>query len=140
MFQCYLYMRDPMNSTFADSNHYALPLPISPVYDAAKAELVRIDIVPTGNDNTIKPVTPYKIKPPSEYTSEHQRLRTDLKPLNVVQPEGASFKFSKLGETGEIIEWQKWFFRVGFNAREVRIFGISIAAQYTNSFLGSCAL
>ena len=107
-----------MNSTFADSNHYALPLPISPVYDPASAKLVRIDIVPTGNDNSIKPVTPYKIKPPSEYSSEYQRLRTDLKPLNVVQPEGASFKYRRLGETGEIIEWQKWFFRVGFNARE----------------------
>ena len=45
-------------------------------------------------------------------------MRTDLKPLNVVQPEGASFKVTKVGETGEIIEWQKWSFRVGYNQRE----------------------
>ena len=111
-------MRDPLNPTFADSNHYALPLPISPVYSVVESKIIRIDIVPTGNDNTVKPVTPYEIKPPNEYTSEHQQLRTDLKPLNVVQPEGAGFTFSKIGETGEVIEWQKWFFRVGFNARE----------------------
>ena len=111
-------MRDPLNPTFEDSNHYALPLPVSPVWDIAASKLLRIDIVPTGNDHTIKPVTPYEIKPPSEYTAEHQTLRTDLKPLDVVQPEGASFTFRKLGETGEHIEWQKWSFEVGFNARE----------------------
>ena len=111
-------MRDPLNATFADSNHYALPLSISPVYSTAESKVIRIDIVPTGNDHTIRPVAPYEIKPPSEYTSEHQTLRTDLKPLNVVQPEGVSFKYQKIGETGEIVEWQKWFFRIGFNARE----------------------
>ena len=111
-------MRDPLNSSHADSNHYALPLAISPVVTTEDLKVIRIDIMPTGEDHTVKPTTLYKIKPPNEYTPEHQQLRTDLKPLNVVQPEGASFKVSKLGETGETIEWQKWSFRVGFNARE----------------------
>ncbi|MCJ1398722.1 hypothetical protein MMC11_001923 [Xylographa trunciseda] len=118
MFQCFLYMRDPMNSSDADSNHYALPLAISPVVDAENFKVIRIDFLPTGNDHTIKETQPYKIQPPNEYTPEHQELRTDLKPLNVIQPEGASFSVTKTGETGEIIEWQKWSFRVGFNARE----------------------
>lgn len=118
MYQCFLYMRDPLNSSFEDSNHYALPLPISPVYSMEHSKVVRIDIVPTGNDHSVKPVTQHEIKPPNEYTSEHQKLRTGLKPLHVVQPEGASFRFRKTGETGELIEWQKWVFRVGFNARE----------------------
>ena len=74
--------------------------------------------MPTGPDDTVKPITPYEIKPPNEYTFEHQQLRTDLKPLNVVQPEGVSFKVTGIGETGEAIQWQKWSFKVGFNARE----------------------
>lgn len=107
-----------MNPSHADSNHYALPLAISPVVDTADMKVIRIDIMPTGADHTVKPIGPYEIQPPNEYTPEHQGLRTDLKPLNVLQPEGPSFKTTKIGETGEIIEWQKWFFRVGFNARE----------------------
>lgn len=118
MFQCFLYMRDPMNASDADSNHYALPLAISPVVDATNYKVIRIDMLPTGNDLTIKPTQPYKIQPPNEYTPEHQELRTDLKPLNVIQPQGASFTVTKAGETGEVIQWQKWSFRVGFNARE----------------------
>jgi primary-amine oxidase len=39
--------------------------------------------------------------------------RTDLKPLDIVQPHGASFKVD-----GWNVEWQKWSFRVGFNPRE----------------------
>lgn len=78
----------------------------------------RIDYLPTGADHTIKKPQSQDIYPPNEYTPEHQDLRTDLKPLNVVQPEGASFKVTQAGETGEIIEWQKWSFRVGFNQRE----------------------
>lgn len=118
MWQCFLYLRDPVNSTYADSNHYAHPLAISPVIDAINFKVIRIDLMPTGADNTTKPTTPYKLQPPSEYTPEHQELRSDLRPLNVVQPEGASFKATQTGEAGEAIEWQKWSFRVGFNQRE----------------------
>ena len=111
-------MRDPNNPTNIHSNHYAFPLAISPVVDCADLKVIRIDMCPTGVDDTRKAPQPLRIPPPNEYTPEHQNLRTDLKPLNVVQPEGASFKVTKVGETGEIIEWQKWSFRVGFNQRE----------------------
>ena len=107
-----------MNSSDADSNHYALPLAISPVIDSINYEVIRIDFLPTGSDQTTKGTKPYNIQPPNEYTPEHQELRQDLKPLNVIQPEGASFTVTKTGETGEVIEWQKWSFRVGFNFRE----------------------
>jgi primary-amine oxidase len=40
-------------------------------------------------------------------------LRTDLKPINITQPEGPSFTVDGWGVT-----WQKWQLRVGFNARE----------------------
>jgi primary-amine oxidase len=80
-------------------------------------EVIRVDILPTGADSTIKPLEPYKIKPPNEYIPDHQELRTDLKPLSVVQPEGASFQVTQQG-TSSVVEWQKWQFRVGFNQRE----------------------
>ncbi|KAI9707103.1 MAG: hypothetical protein M1836_000063 [Candelina mexicana] len=118
LFQCFLYIKDPSNLSEADSNHYALPLAISPVVDTVTEKVIRIDQLPTGNDNTLKETRPYQIRPPNEYIPEHQDLRKDLKPLNVVQPEGTSFKVTKAGDTGELVEWQKWSFRVGFNQRE----------------------
>ncbi|KAF2272146.1 uncharacterized protein EI97DRAFT_235076 [Westerdykella ornata] len=117
LYQCFLYLRDPMNPSEADSCHYAHPLAISPVISTETMKVIRIDIMPTGVDNTIKPTQPYKIKPPNEYLPEYQKLRTDLKPLNVVQPEGASFTVTQ-EDTSSVIEWQKWRMRVGFNQRE----------------------
>ncbi|PSS08945.1 hypothetical protein M430DRAFT_37100 [Amorphotheca resinae ATCC 22711] len=118
MFQCFLYIRDPNNSSEADSNHYAMPLSISPVISAETMKVTRIDILPTGADHTIKEPSPYKVQPPNEYIPEAQTLRTDLKPLNVVQPEGASFQISNFSELGRTVTWQKWSFKVGFNIRE----------------------
>ena len=40
-------------------------------------------------------------------------LRTDLKPLHITQPEGASFTLD-----GTELRWQKWSMRLGFNYRE----------------------
>lgn len=117
LYQAYLYLRDVDNSSEADSNHYALPLPISPVISCETMKVIRIDILPTGKDNTIKPLEAWTKKSANEYIPEHQKLRTDLKPLNVVQPEGASFAVTQQG-TSHVLEWQKWSFRVGFNQRE----------------------
>ena len=111
-------MNDPGNPDYADSNHYAFPLPVSPVIDAVTNEVIRIDVLPTGADAEIKKLAPQTWPRPNEYTPEYQQLRTDLKPLNVIQPEGASFKVTSVGETGHFVEWQKWSFRVGFNLRE----------------------
>lgn len=36
------------------------------------------------------------------------KLRDDLKPLHVVQPEGVSFKMD-----GHVLEWQKWKMHIG---------------------------
>lgn len=80
-------------------------------------KVIRIDHLPTGKDNTITGPKPWNPKPANEYVSEYQKLRTDLKPLQVVQPEGTSFTVTEQG-TSNVIEWQKWQFRVGFNQRE----------------------
>lgn len=117
MYQCFLYMRDPKNTDELDSNHYAFPLAISPVLSADQRKVIRIDIMPTGKDNTIKPTQPWKPVHANEYIPEAQDLRSDLKPLQVLQPEGASFSVAQEG-TSYTMEWQKWSFRVGFNQRE----------------------
>lgn len=114
MFQCFLFAK-PGD---ADCNYYAFPLTISPVIDALSMKVIRIDQLPTGLDAKVSDTAPYKVQPLNEYTPEHQSLRTDLKPLNIDQPEGPSFDISRVGETGHIIRWQKWEFRVGFNYRE----------------------
>ena len=118
MFQCFLYIRDPNNSSEADSNHYAMPISVSPVISAVTMKVTRIDILPTGVDATVREAQPYKVQPANEYIPEAQTLRKDLKPLNVVQPEGASFQVAKFSELGHTITWQKWKFKVGFNLRE----------------------
>ncbi|KAF1816027.1 hypothetical protein P152DRAFT_408554 [Eremomyces bilateralis CBS 781.70] len=117
MHQCLMYMRDPSNSEEVDSNYYALPLPISPVMSAVDHRVVRVDVVPTGRDNAIKELGKTTVYPANEYLPEYQTLRTDLKPLQMVQPEGASFTVTEAGETS-VLEWQKWRMRVGFNMRE----------------------
>lgn len=112
-------MRDPKNSQEPDSNHYAFPLGFSPVLDAITKRLVRIDILPVSNDLKDDEITPCTPVPPNEYLPELQKsLRSDLKPLHVVQPEGVSFHITRFGETGYHLEWQKRSFQVGFNARE----------------------
>ena len=40
-------------------------------------------------------------------------VRTDLKPLHITQPEGASFTVE-----GTELKWQNWTMRLGFNYRE----------------------
>jgi primary-amine oxidase len=42
-----------------------------------------------------------------------QRLRDDIRPLAITQPEGVSFAVD-----GNLVRWQKWSLRVGFNHRE----------------------
>lgn len=113
MYQVFLYMRDPANSNEADSNHYAFPLPVSPVIECVNYKVVRVDVLPTGADATVKPLTAYQPKPANEYIPETQELRKDLKPLHVNQPEGPSFSVTPVGETGNVLSWQKWNFFVG---------------------------
>jgi primary-amine oxidase len=117
LYQVFLYMRDPANPSDPDSNHYAFPLPISPVIETNNFDVIRVDILPTGKDWTLKELTPYEAKPANEYVSEYQNLRTDLKPLHVVQPEGVSFSITD--QQGlQHMAWQKWTFLLGYNARE----------------------
>ncbi len=51
-----------------------------------------------------------------EYAPRHipdLRVRADLKPLEITQPEGASFTLD-----GRLLRWQRWTMRIGFTPRE----------------------
>lgn len=120
MLQVLLYARAPGNHP--DSNQYAYPLPISPRYDIFAGKVLQIDKLATGGrgdglqyDTSTNPAGPMAHCVPGEY---HPDLlpppRNDLKPLHVVQPEGPSFQV----HDGNLVDWQKWRFRVGFGFRE----------------------
>ncbi|KAL2068426.1 hypothetical protein VTL71DRAFT_16524 [Oculimacula yallundae] len=103
-----------------DSNFYAYPLPLIPIMDATTKKIVRVDRPATGGKGDpltgqthAKGIIDHCVS--SEYVPEllSQGTRSDLQPLNVVQPNGPSFSTK-----GNLIEWQKWRFRVGFNPRE----------------------
>lgn len=54
--------------------------------------------------------------PPEDIRAEgmkHRQRNTGLKPLEIIQPEGASFRVN-----GNVVEWEKWQLVVGFTARE----------------------
>ncbi|TCP27786.1 primary-amine oxidase [Scopulibacillus darangshiensis] len=93
----------------ANENGYAFPLTgLIAVVDVNKMEILRIE------DYGVKPLPPLD----GAYTPETAKgydieTRKDLKPLDIVQPEGPSFKVE-----GHSIEWQKWKIRFGYTPRE----------------------
>ena len=119
-FQALCFARDT-RSRNPDANFYSFPLPLIPVMDAQTREIIRVDRPATGGkgdglrDQTFDRNILAHTKP-SEYVPEllPQGTRKDLKELNVVQPEGPSFRV--IDES--LVEWQKWRFRVAFNPRE----------------------
>ncbi|KUI69210.1 Copper amine oxidase 1 [Cytospora mali] len=92
-----------------DDCQYQYPLDFCPIYDADKQAIIGIDIP--------KVRRPLSKAAPINYTPAHVEknggYRDDLKPINITQPEGVSFKV-----TGREIEWQSWKMHIGFNYRE----------------------
>ncbi|EXX90377.1 tyramine oxidase [Paenibacillus darwinianus] len=85
-------------------NGYARPLPLVPIVDLNAMQVLRVEEyeyakIPSQPAN----YTPDRVGP----------LRTGIKPIEIIQPEGPSFSID-----GHEIEWQNWKFRIGFNARE----------------------
>ncbi|KAL4586964.1 hypothetical protein LXL04_011612 [Taraxacum kok-saghyz] len=65
-------------------------------------------------DRKLVPLPP--ADPLRNYTAGETRGgvdRSDVKPLNIVQPDGPSFRVD-----GHFVQWQKWNFRIGFTPRE----------------------
>ena len=85
-------------------NGYARPIEgVIPVVDLNRMEVIRVE------DYGVVPLPPN----PGNYTTDVTNLRTDLKPLQITQPEGPSFEVK-----GHFVSWQKWQFRIGFTPRE----------------------
>lgn len=118
-----VYARNAANNN-PDSNHYGYPLPIIPVMDVATKTMIRVDRLATGGTgDSLYPTVPadkpkklFEHGQSAEYVPEllSRPLRADLKPINITQPEGASFKV----HSDNLVEWQKWRFRLGFTPRE----------------------
>ncbi len=91
--------------SFADDNLYAHPIEgLNALVDVKTGEVVRIDDhggapIPKNNGN---------------YAAQFQEsVRDDLKTINVVQPDGVSFRVE-----GQKLSWHDWSLHIGFNARE----------------------
>ncbi|KAL9243117.1 hypothetical protein vseg_017045 [Gypsophila vaccaria] len=59
----------------------------------------------------LPPLDPLRNYTPGETRGDNDR--TDVKPLQILQPEGPSFRVD-----GYFVEWQKWNFRVSFTPKE----------------------
>ncbi|HTR37051.1 MAG TPA: primary-amine oxidase [Bryobacteraceae bacterium] len=89
----------------AKDNGYARPVDsMVIVVDLYKMEVLRIE------EYVSAPLPPESGNWAREYIPN---VRKDLKPLEIVQPEGPSFTVE-----GNLVQWQKWKFRVGFTSRE----------------------
>ncbi len=86
-------------------NGYARPLDsLVIVVDLNRMEVLRIE------DYGSVPLPPE----PGNWAREYiPNVRQDLKPLEIVQREGPTFRVE-----GNHVQWQKWSFRVGFTSRE----------------------
>jgi primary-amine oxidase len=88
-----------------NENFYAHPIEgINAVVDIKAGRVIRVD------DYGTKPIPMLE----SNYEAQFfDKFRAPLKPLDIVQPEGASFTLN-----GHAITWDNWSLVIGFNARE----------------------
>ncbi|QDZ20279.1 copper amine oxidase [Chloropicon primus] len=110
--QTFLYLR-----ASEYDNAYAKPLDFLPVVDLNAGEVVHIHREESAGKSKI-PSQPYNYHPsllsgnrvPGSLSSVRENA---LKPLEIVQPDGVSFKVK-----GHEVAWDKWTLRLGFNHRE----------------------
>ena len=100
-----------------DDNGYARPIEgVIAVVDLNAMKVLRVE------DHGVVPMPQNDGNYGAEFVKE---FRTDLKPLDVVQPDGPSFSVD-----GNLVSWQKWSFRVGYTRREgLVLHGISYEDQ-----------
>ncbi|MGE7664521.1 primary-amine oxidase [Ureibacillus composti] len=93
----------------AEKNGYGFPITgLIAVVDVNKMEILRIE------DYGVKPLPPTdSAYVPEDAESMPINVRTDVKKLDITQPDGPSFEFE-----GHCIDWQKWKIRFGFTPRE----------------------
>jgi primary-amine oxidase len=92
-----------------DDSQYSFPLDFCPIFNADTQEIIHIDI-----PEIRRPVS--KAKPNNYHPASIEAeggYRKDIKPINITQPDGVSFKVE-----GRVISWQNWNVHVGFNYKE----------------------
>ena len=98
--RCLAYLRDNK-----EDNGYARPLEgLIAFVDMGRAEV--LEVLDLG-------VVPLPSEHGSYYPEHNGPLRTDLKPLEIIQPEGPSFEVD-----GNLVRWQKWSLRIGMDPLE----------------------
>lgn len=89
----------------ANDNGYARPLDgVVVIVDLNSMQVLRVE------DYGVVPLPP---ESGNWHRSYQDELRKDLKPLEITQSDGPSFKVD-----GYEVTWQKWKFRIGFTPRE----------------------
>jgi primary-amine oxidase len=111
--QTFLYQR--MAGDGMEDNHYAHPIDIVPVVDLNTKSLVQID----GLDRPARKIPELSVNYHRDLLKTNSYLQTEwrhdaLKALNITQPDGPSFDVTDTN----LVKWQNWSFRVGFNYRE----------------------
>ena len=98
--RCLAYLRESK-----DDNGYARPLEgLLAFVDMGRGEV--LEVVDLG-------VVPFPSEHGSYYPEHNGPMRTDLKPLEIIQPEGPSFEVD-----GNLVRWQKWSLRIGMDPLE----------------------
>jgi len=87
-----------------DDNGHAHPVEgVVVLVDLTAMKVIRVE------DHGVVPIPPA----PGNYTPQAVQFRTDLKQLQITQPDGPSFTVN-----GHEITWQRWHLRIGWTARE----------------------
>lgn len=102
-----------------DANYYAYPLDVCAEV-SERLEVIKVYHLPSSENEKIRDIVRLydhgKIHS-AEYSEYHPSLRppprTTTKPYQVIQPQGPSFQTN-----GNLLNWEKWSMRVGFNYRE----------------------
>ncbi len=98
-----------------EDNGYARPIEGLIVhFDLDRMQVTQVEDhgvvpIPPRNGN----YTPEGIQDPANFPYFPRGVRSDVKPLEIVQPDGPSFSVD-----GHHVRWQKWSFRIGFTYRE----------------------
>lgn len=98
--RCISFLRESQSD-----NGYARPIEGLIVhFDNGRNEVLEV------NDHGVTTMPPNRA---SYLAADQPRMRTDLKPISITQPEGPSFTVE-----GNLVRWQKWQFRVAFDPFE----------------------
>ncbi|RHZ45552.1 peroxisomal copper amine oxidase [Aspergillus thermomutatus] len=115
----------PYYRSSKDDNQYAHPLDFTVVADTETEEILSVDVRCVNGERTPVPLDEHNYLP--QFIKDQYRPER-LKPIDITQPEGVSFKMN-----GNEIEWAGLKMHVGFNYREgIVLSNVRIDDPYEN--------